>query len=403
VPEPIVNYRLFFRTTITNFFFWGGLNLFVLLPLYVKQQGGTEVEIGVVMGLYSAAGILSQPLIGMWVDAVGRRPFMVAGVGTALATAVVLASAPSHPILVVGLLRLLQGIGFSAFFVANYTLVLDLVPVERRGWALGIYGVSGLIAMALAPLAGEWVIRRFGFRTFFGLSAVLLVVALGLVLWITRRRRRPRVAVAGLPRLRDVAAEALRLHMALAAFFGLGNGALFTFMPTFGEALGIRTLALFYTAYAGSAMLVRVIGGRLIDTRGRRAVIVPSMLAQASATGVLASLGLLAEAGSQVPVLPFLFLTGLMAGGAHGFLYPGLAALVTDVTPEARRATVVGIFSAVFLAGNALGAFVFGYLAHGVGYGPMWFSLTLLLLVGFLLSVRLEPGGEPLRNEVPSS
>jgi predicted MFS family arabinose efflux permease len=81
----------------------------------------------------------------------------------------------------------------------------------------------------------------------------------------------------------------------------------------------------------------------------------------------------------------------------------GGAALVTDVAPEARRATVVGVFSAVFLAGNALGAVVFGYLAHGAGYGPMWLSLTLLLLIGFLLSVRLEPGGEPLRNEVPSS
>jgi MFS family permease len=402
VPESIVNYRLFFRTTVTNFFFWGGLNLFLLLPLYIKQQGGTEVEIGAVMGLYSAAGILGQPLIGIWVDLVGRRPFMLAGVGTALATALILASAPSHSIVLVAALRLLQGIGFSAFFVANYTLVIDLVPVERRGWALGIYGVSGLMATALAPVAGEWVIRRFGFRAFFGVSAVLLAVAMVLVWRITRQQQR-RAAFATLPGLREIAVELLRRHMALAAFFGLGSGALFTFMPTFGEGLGVRTLALFYTAYAGSAMLVRVIGGGLIDTRGRRAVIVPSMLAQACATGTLATVGLLAEAGGQVPILPFLFLSGLMAGGAHGFLYPGLAALVTDVAPPARRGTVVGIFSAVFLAGNALGAFVFGYLAHGLGYGPMWLSLTLLLLVGFLLSVRLEPGGEPLRNEVPSS
>jgi MFS family permease len=93
-----------------------------------------------------------------------------------------------------------------------------------------------------------------------------------------------------------------------------------------------------------------------------------------------------------VPVVPFLFLAGLLAGAGHGFLYPALAALLMDVTPEARRGGVVGIFSAVFLVGNALGSIVFGYVAHGLGYGVMWSTLTLLLVFGFLLSFRLRIG-----------
>jgi MFS family permease len=48
------------------------------------------------------------------------------------------------------------------------------------------------------------------------------------------------------------------------------------------------------------------------------------------------------------------------------FLYPSLAALVADPVPEHRRASVVGIFSSVFLLGNASGAFIFGYVAHAV-------------------------------------
>jgi MFS family permease len=85
-----------------------------------------------------------------------------------------------------------------------------------------------------------------------------------------------------------------------------------------------------------------------------------------------------------------LFLAGLMSGGAHGFLYPGLAALVTDRTPETRRAVVVGIFSAVFLAGQTTGAFVFGYVTHAVGYAVMWAALTALLAAGSALSLKLE-------------
>jgi MFS family permease len=187
-------------------------------------------------------------------------------------------------------------------------------------------------------------------------------------------------------------ADVFHRHMAVTVFFGLGSGTIFAFLPTFAESLGVRTLSLFYTAYAGAAMAVRVFGGRLIDTRGRRAVIVPSMFVQAAATALLALPGLLVTRRSATPVLPTLFVAGLLSGGAHGFLYPALAALVIDRTPDARRASVVGIFSAMFLVGQASGAFVFGGVAHAVGYGPMWEALTALLLLGSLLSLRLPPG-----------
>ena len=43
--------RAFLRATLTNFFFFSSQNGYVLLPLYIKQLGGTEVEIGLVMGV----------------------------------------------------------------------------------------------------------------------------------------------------------------------------------------------------------------------------------------------------------------------------------------------------------------------------------------------------------------
>jgi MFS family permease len=397
----IVNYPLFIRTTLTNFFFFAGLNCFLLLPLYIQGLGGSEIEIGVVMGLYSAAGIVCQPLVGAWVDAFGRRPFMRFGTATVVVTELV--ALVSDSVGVFGVLRLLQGIGYSAFFVSNYTMAIDLVPVERRGWALGIYGVAGLTATALAPLAGEWMVSRYGFRGLFVLAALLTSVAVALVWRIPERRAHIDAAPGRLPSLRGSVDLAVQRPMLIALVFGLGSGALFTFMPTFAESLGVSSLALFYTAYAGAAMLVRVTSGGLIDSRGRCAVIVPSMLIQGLAVGILAALGLQLARGHQLPVLPFLFLGGFLAGGAHGFLYPGLAALVTDATTLARRGAVVGWFSAAVLSGNALGAFVFGYLAARLGYGLMWTALSLILLTGFALSVKLEEARLYVRNEVASS
>jgi MFS family permease len=384
----------FARATLTSFFFQSSLNCFILLPLYVHSLGGTEAEIGLVQGAYSAAGILCQPLIGHWLDQIGRRFFMRLGVGLLVFSSA--AFLVSHSIGLLAALRVLQGLGFSAFFVANYMHVIDLVPAERRGWALGIYGVSGFLGTALAPVVGELIVRRLGFPGLFVLSGLLG----GVAAWLVSRLRGIRPPGMGegpaLGSLRAGLAEVLRLHMALAFFFGLGTGAMFTFLPTFGESLGVHSVGLFYTAYAIAAVGVRVGGGALIDTRGRRATIIPSMFVQAVAAGILAAQAILVAPHMTVPVVPYLFLAGLLAGSAHGFLYPALAALLMDVTPEARRGSVVGIFSAVFLVGNALGSMVFGYVAHGLGYAVMWSALTSLLAAGFGLSFRLRVG-HPLR------
>jgi MFS family permease len=375
------------RAMVTNFLFFGSMNGFLLLPLYLERLGGTEAEIGLVQGMYSAAGIACQPLVGLWVDRIGRRQLMLVGTGLLTAAAAGCMAVVSFPVL--ALLRALHGIAFSAFFVANYLHVVDLVPPGRRGWALGIYGLSGLVSTALAPAVGELIIRHAGFVPAFALSTAVGALALWLIVRSHDARPPSPGAGPGLAELGAGLGELRRAHMVVGFFFGVASGTVFTFLPSFGERLGVRGLGLFYTAYAGAAIAVRLGGGSLIDSRGRRAVIVPSMFVVTAGTGILA----LVAAGPAGPVLPFLVLAGLLAGAAHGFLFPALSALLVDVTPEGRRGSAVGIFSAAVLAGNALGSVSFGYVAHGLGFGAMWGLLTAVLLVGLRASLALGPAG----------
>jgi MFS family permease len=387
VSSPILADKAFIRATITNFFFFFSLNCFILLPLYIEGAGGTEIEIGIVMGLYNAVGILCQPVVGPFVDALGRRPFMLLGAGLVIGSSLLAAVVPTIPML--AFVRVLQGVGFSAFFVANYSYVIDLTPPARRGWALGIYGVAGLVATAVAPLIGEVMVRRMGFRPLFWMAAAMAVVAAGYVWSLPGGRPGGPLPVAGSLWERGGLDELRHRHMVVTGFFGLGAGTIFVFLPTFADSLGVETLSLFYTAFAVAAIGVRVFGGRLIDTHGRRAVIVPSMFVYTGATALLALLGFLVTRTSLTPVVPVLFVTGLMSGGAHGLLYPGLAALVTDHAPEDRRAVVIAMFSTVFLVGQTVGSFAFGYITHAIGYAFMWTMLASLLLLGSALSMAL--------------
>jgi MFS family permease len=390
--SPLLQHRAFLRATITNFFFIGSLNGFVLLPLHIERLGGTEVEIGLVMGVYSGVGILVQPLLGPWIDALGRKPFMLLGASCLAVSAALAALAPAVPAL--ALVRVLQGVGFSAFFVANFSYVIDLVPPAQRGWALGLYGVSGLASTAITPLVGELIVRRFGFPVLFLVMSAVAVVAVVLVLGVREPPRADVLPTRALAWAREGLDDVFQRHMAITLFFGLGAGTLFAFLPTYAENLGVRTLALFYTAYAGAAMFVRIVGGRAIDTRGRRAVIVPSMFVQAIAPALLAGLAAALGRVPTLPAVPVLIVAGLLSGGAHGFLYPGLAALVADQAPESRRAAAVGVFSAIWLVGQTAGAFLFGYVTHALGYGLMWTLLSAVLALGALLSLGLA---EPAR------
>lgn len=377
----------FVTAAVANFLFFTGLAGFVLLPLHLRQLGATDGQMGLIMACYSGTAIVAQPLVGVWVDRGGRRAFLVIGAVLTAAVALLFAARPDALVLF-PLLRGLQGVAFSVYFIANFTVAIDLVPAERRSQALGIFGISGVVSGAVGPALGELLVQVAGFRGLFLAGAILpLLAALTSArLEIPPPPGRP-AGGGGLHGLLRGIAAAPRLPMTLATAFGLGQGVMFTFFPTYAADLGVRWVGFFAVAYSGAALLVRATAGGLADRLGRRAVIIPAMALQAGATAVLAALGLLRGVG--LPAAPFLGLAGLVSGAAHGFLYPALTALIVDVTPPERRGRVLGVFMAFILAGQAGGAAGFGHLAHAVGYGAMFAVLGLVLTGASVLAVRL--------------
>jgi MFS family permease len=387
-PSPILT-AAFLTAAVANFLFFTGLAGFVLLPLHLRYLGATDGQLGVIMACYSATAIVAQPVVGAWVDRGGRRAFLVVGALLTSGVAFLFAVVP-NALGLFPLLRALQGIAFSIFFIANFTVVVDLVPPDRRGQALGIFGISGLVSGAVGPALGEGLVRVAGFRGLFLAAAVLPLLAAG----IAARLRlppdpRPRAAGEGLPGLVRGILTAPRLPMTLGAAFGLGQGVMFTFFPTYGVDLGVRWVGLFAVAYSGAALVLRATASGVVDTVGRRAIIIPAMALQAGATVLLAALSPLVHA-LALPAAPFLAMAGLLAGAAHGLLYPALTALVVDLTPPDRRGRVVGVFMAFILVGQAGGAAGFGLLAHAVGYGAMFAILGVALAGASALAFRLE-------------
>jgi MFS family permease len=380
----------FLTAALANFLFFTGLAGFVLLPLHLRQLGATAGELGLIMACYSTTAIVVQPVVGAWVDRGGRRAFLLTGATLTSAVALLFAIAPDA-LALFPVLRALQGAAYSVFFIANFTIVVDLVPPDRRGQALGIFGISGLVSGAVGPALGELVVAAAGFRGLFVSAAILPLLAAG----ISARLRLPPDPPPPAGR-RGGLADLLRglvssppLPMALGAAFGLGNGVMFTFFPTYAVDLGVRWVGVFAVAYSMAALAVRATASGLVDAVARRAIIIPALGLQAGATALLAALGFLSR-GAGLPAGALLGVAGLLAGAAHGLVYPALTALVVDMTPPERRGRVVGIFMAFILLGQAGGAAGFGYLVNAVGYGAMFAILTIPLAGASVLARRLE-------------
>ena len=364
----------FILAALANFLFYSNTNAYTLLPLYIHALGGREGQIGSIMAMYSVAAVLCQASVGPFLERWSRKPVIVLGVGilTVVSTAFTLTTRLGWHFY---LLRFLQGAAVSLFLTSNLTLIADLAPSNRRAEAVGIFGVSGLVSIALAPAIGEMVLHAWGFRTFF---AVTVLVAVGALAVCLATAMPAMVASATSPRLGLSFWRTFFPILTAALQFGLASSIVFVFLPPFASYVGLPRIGPFYVVYTTAAVAVRLLGGRLADRLERQQVILPSLVGLA--TGVLLF--------SVLRSTWLLVVIAAINGTSHGFLYPAASALAFDRAPRGGRGRALAAYNMASLSGAALGALGFGWMAQFVGYRVGFLMAGLLLMSGALLSWR---------------
>lgn len=150
----IGTYMVFLDTTIVN----------VALPqIGIDLHSGSGIE-WVVTAYLLALGV-SQPATGWLADRLGRkRVFSLTMV--LFATASLLAAlSPSFPFLIG--FRALQGLAGGAMMPVGMAMIYELFPPDRRGMALGVWGVAAMAAPAIGPPLGGFLVTTVGWRSLF--------------------------------------------------------------------------------------------------------------------------------------------------------------------------------------------------------------------------------------------
>src|SRR5262249_6069281 len=116
-----------------------------------------------------------------------------------------------------------------------------------------------------------------------------------------------------------------------AFMFGTAVESLYVFLAPYAYTQGRASVGAFFMTYAGTAVLTRVLTGRLPDRIGPRRVLVPALAMYAS--GVLLVPHMNGWLG--------LVIAGTLCGAGHGYAFPILNALVVGQVSAAYRGRAV--------------------------------------------------------------
>ena len=97
-----------------------------------------------------------------------------------------LALLPGGSLAVIVAVSVVRGFGFGLCTVMTGALTAALLPPERRGEGLGLFGVVATAPGVIALPAGVWLADHFGMATVVGLTAATALVPLAAFPWLSR-------------------------------------------------------------------------------------------------------------------------------------------------------------------------------------------------------------------------
>jgi predicted MFS family arabinose efflux permease len=329
------------------------------LPTYAVQGGARESTAGIVTAVLLVVTIAVQAVVPALTARFGQARVLVAGL--------VALGAPS-PLYAVddGLLWLsalsaVRGIGFAVLTVLGATLAAQVAPVERRGEAIGIYGLSIAVPNLIAVPAGVALVLdgHAGWLAWLAASPLL-----GLAFVPTLVRAMPPAETQGTAGAGRIAAMAALAPSVVLFVVTLAGGGLVTFLPIERPDGALATAALLLFGLTGA--ITRWRAGLLADRFGSRRLL-PLALC-------LGAAGLVAA----------WVLVGAAVFGAGFGAVQNLTLLAAFARAGEGGATAASaMWNASFDAGTAAGALGLGIVAVGIGL-PWTYVLVAALLVAAL-------------------
>ncbi|TFG48625.1 MAG: MFS transporter [Anaerolineales bacterium] len=165
----------------------GGTLLFPFFSLYITQKFGVGMtQAGIVLGTFSAFGLIGSMIGGALTDKFGRKTLILFGLvfsaGSTLALGLVNEFGVLIPLaVVIGLLSNIAG-------PAHQAMVADLLPEDKRQEGFGILRVVANMSWIIGPTIGGFIANRSYFALFVLDAVISCIVAVIFFFYISETK-----------------------------------------------------------------------------------------------------------------------------------------------------------------------------------------------------------------------
>ena len=403
-----------------------------------------------VVSAYLLGVCVSQPATGWLADRVGRKIMFITSLTAFVCASLACATAPSLGALIA--FRALQGLGGGALMPVGMAMALELFPKQRHGRAIAVWGMSAMVAPAIGPTVGGWLVTSVSWRYLFliniPIGACSVVAAAKLLPLTGHRQRRPfdilglllgsgglAMTVLGLSeantwgwsspvtiavllagaasllvfvrhelnidhpmiQLRMFSERSFRLAMGVMVFVWVGNYARLVFVPLQLEDLrgetALRVGLLFFPPAVVTAVAMQI-GGRMVDSIGPR---LPILLGCATTLVSMIGFSRLTLTTPLAVVCAFLAVQGVGFGLVSApAMVAGLSDLPRELTAQGTAVRSLTNQMSGALSVASLGAVVAARMgthpsqAHAQSaYNGAFVAASIGLLISLILASRL--------------
>jgi MFS family permease len=349
-----------------------------LSPLLVDSYGLSLADIGFLIGLYLAPGVVVAIPGGAIAGRFGDKRIVGLSMGLMFLGSVLIAWAPTWGLLVTG--RLLAGVGGVALNVVMTKMVIDWFVGREISTAMSIFINSWPLGIALALFALPIISANGGLQLAW--ITVLASITVALITFVLIYQPAD-TATEAVTEVKITSFPVYPLLLAGTAW-ALSNAALamvFSFGPALltERGLGLTTASALISAFMLCLAIAIPIGGVLADRSGKRDAVIMFGL---SSFVVLAPVIMYAPiAIVPAAVLIFGFLSGLCFGPIVG--------MPATILPPQSRAFAMGVYFTIYYVAMMGAPVLAGALADysQTLQATWWFGIV--LVVASIISVAL--------------
>jgi DHA1 family tetracycline resistance protein-like MFS transporter len=358
--------------------------LIPLMPYYVKHFGAPDIVVGALFATFALCQFIGGPVWGNVSDRIGRKTVLIVSQIGATIGWTVLAFAPS--IGIVFLARIIEGFSGGNISVTQ-AYVSDLVEPEKRGRAFSYIGAAFSAGLVFGPLAGGYLVGKYGYSTPFLLAAGLQVVTLIVTILVLPESRKPsdekpatladiKLSLAD-KRIAPVMWQKLVFSLGLYGWFSV-----FTLVLARQFGFDATGSSYFFTAFGLASIIFQVgIVGRMTDKLGDRRSSNIGFVALLIGFGVIP----FAHTIAMAAIMVIFFSLGLSLVNAT------IPALLSANAPDNMRGTVLGAASSLESASGIFMPVLSTWVLQVAGVAPtiaITFGLTVAALIMGLAAAR---------------